>query len=90
MDAISLADVRHRLDQIAEEAEVGPVYITRPGAETLMMLSARELASTNETAHLLSTDANRASLSRALKDVEAGRTCSAESRCRCDDLRPAT
>lgn len=74
MDAITLADVRHRLDQVAEEAETGPVYITRPGAETLVLLSARELASINETAHLLSTDANRASLSRALKEVEAGRT----------------
>ena len=74
MDAITLADVRHRLDQVAEEAETGPVYITRPGAETLVLLSARELASINETAHLLATDANRASLARALKDVEAGRT----------------
>ena len=82
MDAITLADARGKLAQVAEEAETGPVYITRPGAETLVLLSARELASITETAHLLSTDANRASLTRALEDVEKGRTVEV----RIDDL----
>ena len=74
MDAITLDDARRKLDQVAEEAEASPVYITRPGAQTLVLLSARELASINETAHLLSTEANGASLERALVDVREGRT----------------
>ena len=43
--AITLADARRKLAQVADEAETGQVYITRPGAETLVLLSARELAS---------------------------------------------
>lgn len=74
MDAITLDDARRRLDQVAEEAETSLVFITRPGAETLVLLSASELASITETARLLSTEANRASLERALSDVQAGRT----------------
>jgi prevent-host-death family protein len=81
MGAITLVDARRKLAQVAEEA-AGQVCITRPGAETLVLLSARELASITETAHLLSTDANRASLTRAVRDVEDGRTAEV----RIDDL----
>lgn len=74
MDAITLSDARRRLAQVAEQAETSPVFITRAGAQTLVLMSASELASIVETAHLLSTEANRDSLARALKDVQEGRT----------------
>lgn len=73
MDAITISDARRRLSEVAEQAATSPVFITRARGETLVLMSAAELSSIMETAHLLSTAANRDSIARALKDFEEGR-----------------
>ena len=72
MDAITISDARRRLFEVAEQAATSPVFITRSRGETLVLMSAAELSSIMETAHLLSTEANRDSISRALKDFQEG------------------
>ena len=72
MDAITLSDARRRLSEVAEQAITSPVFITRARGETLVLMSAAELSSIMETARLMSTQANRDSLSRALKDFDEG------------------
>lgn len=73
MDAITISDARKRFSEVADQAATSPVFITRARGETLVLMNAAELSSIMETAHLLSTEANRDSLSRALEDVRQGR-----------------
>lgn len=71
MDAVSFSDARRRLAEIADDAESEPVFITRAGGKTLVLMDAAEWSSIQETAHLLSTDANRAALARSLAQASA-------------------
>ncbi len=57
-------------DQVIDENEV--VIINRRGTEPVAMISAAELSSLNETAHLLRSPRNGKRLFRALARAEAG------------------
>ncbi len=69
----SYTDVRARLasllDEVTENNEV--VIIRRRGAEDVALISAAELASLQETAHLLRSPRNADRLLRALTRAEA-------------------
>ena len=58
------------LDEIAEKQEV--VIITRRGAQDVAMISASELSSLTETAHLLRSPKNAGRLLTALNRALAG------------------
>ena len=73
MDAIAFSDARRRFAELANQAEEQPVYITRANGKTLVLMDAAELSSIRETEYLLSTEANRDSVARALKDFDEGR-----------------
>ena len=74
MDAVAFSDARRRLAEIADDAESEPVFITRAGGKTLVLMDAGEWSSIQETAHLLSTEANRAALARSLAQAASGLT----------------
>lgn len=74
MDAVSFSDARRRLAEIADDAESEPVFITRAGGKTLVLMDAGEWSSIQETAHLLTTDANRVALARSLAQASAKQT----------------
>ncbi|MBA3944109.1 MAG: type II toxin-antitoxin system Phd/YefM family antitoxin [Herpetosiphonaceae bacterium] len=70
----SYTDVRARLasllDEVTENNEV--IIIQRRGAEDVALISAAELYSLQETAHLLRSPGNAERLLRALARAEAG------------------
>jgi PHD/YefM family antitoxin component YafN of YafNO toxin-antitoxin module len=74
MVALTMTDARRHFTQIAYDAELSPVFITRPKADTLVLLNARELSSLQETAYLMSSKANRAALSTGLDQINQGKT----------------
>ena len=78
MDAVAFSDARRRLAEIADDAESEPVFITRAGGKTLVLMDAGEWASIQETAHLFSTEANRAALARSLAQAASGLTVPVE------------
>ncbi len=71
---VSYSDVHARLasllDEVAQNNEV--VIIRRRGAEDVALISAAELASLQETAHLLRSPRNAERLLRALARAESG------------------
>lgn len=72
MDAITFSDARRRLGQVADDAESGPVYITRAGGKTLVLMGADEYAGILETMRLYASPKNRADLDRAIAAVKRG------------------
>ena len=72
MDAVAFADARRRLAELAVDAETEPVFITRAGARTLVLMDAAEWASVTETAYLLSTEGNRRALTRSIEQAKTG------------------
>lgn len=73
MDAISYSDARRRFPEVIAQAKEKPVFITKTGDETMVIMTAAELSSIMETAYLLSTEANRDSLARSLEEYKAGK-----------------
>ena len=67
-------DARQRLAELLRRVEEDrePVIITRRGHEEVALVSADELASLQETAHLLRSPANARRLLRALDRALAG------------------
>ncbi|HWH81722.1 MAG TPA: type II toxin-antitoxin system prevent-host-death family antitoxin [Burkholderiaceae bacterium] len=74
MDAITFSDARRRLAQVADDAEADPVFITRAGGETLVLMNAQAYTSILETIRLYTSPKNRADLDRAIKAVKRGET----------------
>jgi antitoxin YefM len=59
------------LEQVTDEQEI--VIINRRGREDVAMVSASELSSLLETAHLLRSPKNAARLTRSLNNAKAGK-----------------
>ena len=74
MDVVAFSDARRRLAEIADDAESEPVFLTRAGGKTLVLMDAGKWSSIQETAQLLSTQANRAALACSLVQAAAGLT----------------
>ncbi len=64
------ANLKALLDQVVDSRE--PVFIHRRGGEDVALISADELRSLIETAHLLRSPANAARLLRALRRAQRG------------------
>lgn len=64
------ANLARLMDEVVEDREV--VVIQRRGAEPVAMIAASELASLEETAHLLRSPANARRLLEALARAEEG------------------
>lgn len=64
------ANLARLMDEVVEDREV--VVIRRRGAEPVAMIAASELASLQETAHLLRSPANARRLLEALARAEKG------------------
>jgi antitoxin YefM len=65
------AELASLLDKVCDDREV--VIIQRRGRDDVAMISAAELSSLRETAHLLRSPRNATRLFAALEDVAAGR-----------------
>ncbi|MBU2946606.1 type II toxin-antitoxin system Phd/YefM family antitoxin [Zobellia uliginosa] len=63
--------LKHKLDIVSEDKET--VLIHRSGQEDVVMISLSEYNSWMETEYLLSTDANKESLTRSLSEAENGK-----------------
>jgi len=74
MDAIAFSDARRRFTEVAEQAMEEPVFITRSGRETLVLMNAEDYASILETVRLYTSPENRADLERAIEAVNRGET----------------
>lgn len=70
MDAITFSDARRRLAQVADDAEADPVFITRAGGKTLVLMNAEAYTSILETLRVYSSPENRADLDRAIAAVK--------------------
>lgn len=75
MDVISYSDSRARLKQVMDDvvANHAPVVISRQKAESVVMISLADWNAIEETMHLLSTRANRARLTDAIRELEDGK-----------------
>jgi antitoxin YefM len=74
MLAVTLNEAQRHFSRIVQDAEIAPVLITREDADTLVLLNASELSALQETAHLMSTQANRDALRTGLIEIEQGKT----------------
>ena len=72
MDAITFSDARRRFTEVVEEAESGPVFITRAGRKTLVLMDADDYAGILETVRLYASPDNRGDLDRAIAAVRRG------------------
>jgi antitoxin YefM len=71
MAAVAFAQLRHKLAEVIDAASTGvPVTITRADGRNVVVVSQEIWESVQETAHLLSTDANRKHLHDAAEDAE--------------------
>lgn len=74
MDAIAFSDARRQLAKVADDAEADPVYITRSGGKTLVLMNADAYTSILETIRLYTSPENRADLDRAIAAAKRGET----------------
>ena len=58
------------LDYVTESHD--PVFITRKNGEEVVMISKSDYEAMDETAYLLSTEANRENLLESIKEIERG------------------
>ena len=74
MQTFSFSDTRANLKAVMDRvvADRAPVAITRSKAEGVVMISASEWASIEETLHLLRSPANAKRLLDAVRGLEAG------------------
>ena len=66
------ADLAQLFDEVTENQEI--VIVTRRGAQDVAFVAAEELASLQETAHLLRSPKNAERLLAALTRAQAGKT----------------
>jgi antitoxin YefM len=76
MTTISFTDFRrnlaHYLDKTEQDCE--EIIVTRNKGRSSIILSLEDFLSLQETAHLLSTPANRKHLEKSLKEIKKGKT----------------
>lgn len=74
MESLSISDTRANLKAVLDRvvADKAPIAITRPKGEGVVMVSASEWASIEETLYLLQSPANAARLLDAIRGLEAG------------------
>jgi antitoxin YefM len=75
MNAITLTEVRHNLDEIIERvlSDAEPTIISTDKGEHIVLLSLDEFNSWKETLYLLSSPANAAHLTKSLDEAQAGK-----------------
>lgn len=76
MGAIAFTQFRKHLTEVCDGlADTGePVTVTRADGRNFVLITAEEWASLQETAHLTSTEANRAHLAESIRQANAGKT----------------
>ena len=74
MDSLSFSDTRANLKAVMDRvvADKAPIAITRQRAEGVVMISASEWSSIEETLYLLSSPRNAERLLEAIRGLEAG------------------
>ena len=74
MESLSISDTRANLKAVLDRvvADKAPIAITRQRGEGVVMVSASEWASIEETLYLLQSPANAARLLDAIRGLEAG------------------
>lgn len=74
MEALSISEARANIKSVVDRvvADKVPVAITRQGREGVVMVSASEWASIEETLYLLQSPKNAARLLEAVRGLEAG------------------
>ena len=72
------ANLKEVMDQMVRDRD--PVVVTRPGGESVVVVSLAAWPAMDETAHLLSTPANAAGLREAVRQLDAGGNNSTPSR----------
>jgi antitoxin YefM len=74
MQSLSISETRANLKAVLDRvvADRAPVAITRPKGENVVMVSASEWASIEETLHLLASPANAKHLMEGIARLDAG------------------
>lgn len=74
MESLSFSDTRANLKAVMDRvvADKAPVMVTRQKAESVVMISASEWASIEETLYLLRSPRNAERLLDAIRGLEAG------------------
>ena len=74
METLSITDARANMKAVLDRvvADKAPIAITRQRGEGVVMVSASEWASIEETLYLLQSPANAARLLDAIRGLEAG------------------
>ena len=75
MEAISISEARANMKAVVDKvvADKAPLAITRQKGEGVVMISASEWASIEETLHLLSSPANAKHLMDGIAELNAGK-----------------
>lgn len=75
MQTLSISETRANLKAVLDRvvADRAPVAITRPKGENVVMVSASEWASIEETLHLLASPANAKHLMEGIAALDAGK-----------------
>lgn len=75
MQTLSISETRANLKAVLDRvvADRAPVAITRPKGENVVMVSASEWASIEETLHLLASPANARHLMEGIAALDAGK-----------------
>jgi antitoxin YefM len=74
MTTVTFTDLRQNLAEYLDKAEQDceEIVITRSKGRSAILLSLDDFLSMQETAHLLSSKANRKHLEKSLQEVESG------------------
>jgi antitoxin YefM len=75
VQTLSISETRANLKAVLDQvvADRAPVVITRPKGENVVMVSASEWASIEETLHLLASPANAKHLMESIAELDAGK-----------------
>jgi prevent-host-death family protein len=79
-DVLPLAEVKAKFSEMVDRVEQqhDRITVTRNGRPAAVLMSAEDLAALEDTLELLSDPAAMADIEHARRDVEAGRTVSAD------------
>lgn len=72
MDAIAFARAQRQFAQVVEQAQTGPVHVTRSDGRDVVIISADHYASLMETLRIYASPKNRAELDAAIAAVRRG------------------
>ena len=74
MRVLTFIEARARLKGVLKAVveDRAPIVVTRRGDEAVVLVSLADWAAMDETSHLLSTSANSARLTQAIRELDAG------------------